>query len=101
MAEGYINKQNITVKKYSVAPTLNPTLASITFNNFDSWVDLNIATDVSAYGNPISISANGYGGVPVPATIFSNSRALALQWKGHEDNNVNIFITYAKDTAWI
>ena len=96
MAEGYIDNPIVTVKKYSVTPAYNEALANITHNMFDRMADFTVTNnDISAYGNIISVCATGYGGVPVPVSIFSENRVLAVQWSSFT-NDVNIYITFSK-----
>lgn len=96
LPDGYITSENenlqkfvINTKSYSVTLTANDYVSPYTYYSSIAISE----DDIAAYGEPISVSATGSGGVPVPTSMEADRRSYKVVAKA---SAVTVRITFLK-----
>ena len=87
MATGSI-KRGLIEKTYSITPEANSSVSP-----FSYYKDLDISSDVSAYGYPKSIMLEG-GGSTNPAAIKLNSDRTRIWYYSRNSNATTVVVFY-------
>lgn len=86
----------ITRKEYTLTPSANSTVANETSQVFKTWALQDITADVEKYGDIISVTGYGRGGIPTIVSFdYSNGwRIKALQYKDYT-LDITVYVTFA------